>query len=75
MNKVTEEELDDILARLEKAGWQPLLCDTPVPAYESVHAGNPMEPGQEPSDFIMMPKAGMIKVQDYIFWGLLETDE
>ena len=79
---ITENEVKEILERLEKAGWQPLLCDTPVPAYESVHAGNPMEPGQEPSDFIMMPKAflsmcpeGMIKVQDYIFWGLLETDE
>ena len=67
---ITENEVKEILERLEKAGWQPQLCDTPVPAYESVHAGNPMEPGQEPSDFIMMPKAflsmcpeGMIKVQ------------
>ena len=67
---ITENEVKEILELLEKAGWQPQLCDTPVPAYESVHAGNPMEPGQEPSDFIMMPKAflsmcpeGMIKVQ------------
>ena len=56
MNKVTKEELEDILARLELAGWQPQLCDTPLPAYESVHAGNPIDPGQEPSDMIMMPK-------------------
>ena len=54
---ITENEVKEILELLEKAGWQPQLCDTPVPAYESVHAGNPMEPGQEPSDFIMMPKA------------------
>lgn len=70
MNKVTEEELREIFKLLEKAGWQPQLCDTPLPAYESVHAGNPMDPGQIPSDMILMPKAflsmcpeSMIKVQ------------
>ena len=52
-----QEELEDILALLEEAGWQPQLCDTPLPAYESVHAGNPVSPGQVPSDMIMMPKA------------------
>ena len=52
-----EEELKEIMLLLEKAGWQPQLCDTPLPAYESVHAGNPTEPGQVPEDMIMMPKA------------------
>ena len=52
-----QEELEDILALLEEAGWQPQLCDTPLPAYESVHAGNPVSPGQVPSDMIMMPKS------------------
>jgi hypothetical protein len=50
MNKITEKELEEILARLEEAGWQPQLCDTPLPAHESVHAGNPTEPGQVPED-------------------------
>ena len=54
---MNEEELKEIMLLLEKAGWQPQLCDTPLPAYESVHAGNPTEPGQVPSDMIMMPKA------------------
>lgn len=53
---MNEEELKEIMLLLEKAGWQPQLCDTPLPAYESVHAGNPTEPGQEPLDMIMMPK-------------------
>ena len=34
MNKIAEKELEEILARLEEAGWQPQLCDTPLPAYE-----------------------------------------
>ena len=70
MNKVTKEELREIFELLEKAGWQPQLCDTPLPAYESVHAGNPMDPGQVPPDMILMPKAflsmcpeSMIKVK------------
>lgn len=69
MNKITEKELKEILAQLEQAGWMPQLCDTPLPAYESVHAGNPIEPGEEASDMIMMPKTflsmcpeGMVRV-------------
>ena len=38
---MNEQELKEIMLLLEKAGWQPQLCDTPLPAYESVHAGNP----------------------------------
>ena len=70
MRNITEKDVNEILELLEKAGWQPQLCDTPLPAYESVHAGNPMDPGQVPSDVVMMPKAflsmcpeSMIKVQ------------
>ena len=43
---MNEEELKEIMLLLEEAGWQPQLCDTPLPAYESVHAGNPTEPEQ-----------------------------
>ena len=64
MDKITEKELKEILARLEEAGWQPQLCDTPLPAYESVHAGNPMDPGQLPEDMIMMPKAFLSMCQE-----------
>ncbi len=51
------EDFKEILKILEDAGWQPQVCDTPIPVYESVHAGNPEEPGQIPSDMVMVPKA------------------
>ena len=47
---MSEKEVKEILELLEKAGWEPQLCDTPLPAYESVHAGNPMDPGQVPPE-------------------------
>lgn len=52
-----EKEFKEILKLLEDAGWQPQLCDTPIPVYESVHAGNPEEPGQIPPDMELVPKA------------------
>ena len=52
-----EKELREILKKLEAAGWQPQLCDTPIPVYESVHAGNPEEPGQIPPDMVLVPRA------------------
>ena len=55
---MTEEELKEMMALLEKAGAQPLLCDTPIPLYETpVHAGNPVEPGCIPPDMKLVPKA------------------
>lgn len=65
-----EKELKEILKILEDAGWQPQLCDTPIPVYESVHAGNPGEPGQIPPDMELVPKVflsmypeSMVRVQ------------
>lgn len=52
-----EKEIKEIMRLLEAAGWQPQLCDTPIPVYESVHAGNPEEPGQIPPDMELVPKA------------------
>lgn len=54
---MTEEEITEIIRLLEAAGWQPQLCDTPIPVYESVHAGNPEEPGQIPPDMVLVPRA------------------
>ncbi len=40
---MNEKELQDILAKLEEQGWEPLLCDTCVPYYDSpVICGEPM---------------------------------
>ena len=38
-----DKELKEVFEILEKAGWQPQLCDTPIPVYESVHAGKPID--------------------------------
>ena len=54
---MTEKEVQEITKILENAGWQPQLCDTPIPVYESVHAGNPEDPGQIPPEMILVPKA------------------
>ena len=65
-----EKEVQEITKILEDAGWQPQLCDTPIPVYESVHAGNPEEPGQTPPDMVLVPKGllamfseAMVRVQ------------
>jgi len=56
--EMTEEELKEITALLERQGWSPMLCDTPVPLYDTpVHAGNPVEPGSIPPDMVLVPKA------------------
>ena len=54
---MTQKEIDEILAKLEAAGWQPQLCDTPIPVYESVHAGNPEDPSNIPPDMVLVPRA------------------
>lgn len=52
-----EQELKEIMTILAQQGWQPMLCDTPIPVYESVHAGNPVEAGQIPADMTLIPNA------------------
>ena len=54
---MNEKEIKEILRRLEDAGWQPQLCDTPLQVFESVHAGNPEEPSQIPAGMTMVPHA------------------
>lgn len=65
-----QKELEETMRMLEDAGWQPQLCDTPIPLFESVHAGNPTDPGQIPPDMVLVPRAfiernpeSMVRVQ------------
>ena len=54
---MNEEELKEILKELREQGWNPLLCDTPVPFYDTaVRCGQPMEVYTERPDNIMLPK-------------------
>lgn len=42
---------------LEAQGWKPMICDTPVPLYNSgVPAGSPQEPGSYDGDNILLPR-------------------
>lgn len=54
---MTDKEVQEITKILEDAGWEPQLCDTPIPVYESVHAGNPEDPGQIPPEMALVPRA------------------
>ena len=55
---MTEQELQELFEKLEKADLQPMLCDTPVPYYENgVWAGIPTAPGDiVQDDYIMLPQ-------------------
>ena len=51
-------ELKEVFELLEEQGWQPELCDTPVPYFENeVPAGIPTDPGDiVKGDYIMLPR-------------------
>lgn len=54
---MTEQEYLDIYRQLEEQGWNPMICDTPVPLYScGVRAGNPQEPGDYEGENIMVPR-------------------
>lgn len=54
---MTEEELREMLRQLEQQGWQPQLCDTPVPYYDTpVACGDPKEVFSTPSEKMMLPR-------------------
>ena len=41
---MTEQELQEIIALLGVQGWNPQVCDTPVPVYDSaVPCGKPSD--------------------------------
>ena len=43
---MNEQQLKEIFEKLEKAGMQPMLCDTPVPYFENgVRTGIPTDIG------------------------------
>lgn len=61
---MNSEELDEVLKMLSDAGWQPQVCDTPIPVYESVHAGNPVDVGQIPPDMELVPRSFLSMYQE-----------
>ena len=52
-----EKELKGLVELFEKAGWESMICDTPVPFSENgVPAGLPNDMGEYDGDFIMLPR-------------------
>ena len=51
---MTDKEVQEITKILEDAGWEPQLCDTPIPVYESVHA-----PISNPSPHLSVSEASI----------------
>ena len=67
---MNEEELKEILKELREQGWNPLLCDTPVPFYDTaVRCGQPMEVYTERPDNIMLPKDLLSMQPEFTIWA------
>lgn len=59
-----EKEIKEIMKLLEVAGWQPMVCDTPLPRYVGkANCGVPLEAGGDVEDMVAVPKA-------LLNWGL-----
>ncbi len=66
---MNEEELKEILRKLREQGWNPLLCDTPVPLYDTaVRCGQPTEAYGECPDKIMLPKDLLSMQLEFTIW-------
>ena len=63
---MNEKELREIMKQLEEQGWNPLLCDTPVPYFmNGVPAGYPESPGDYDGDYVMVPRE-LLKRCDFV---------
>ena len=68
---MNDEEIQEILKQLEAAGWQPQLCDTPIPVYDNpVRCGQPTGIGDVverkkrfPKEFLSMQPEFVVKVK------------
>ena len=54
---MTKEELEEIFRELEAQGWEPRLCDTPVPFFDTqVPCGEPNQAFDDCRDEILFPR-------------------
>lgn len=54
---MNEKELKEIIILLKNQGWQPLICDTPVPYYDNpVACGIPTAVGDLIGENVLLPK-------------------
>ncbi|MBR1566478.1 MAG: hypothetical protein IJ649_06915, partial [Oscillospiraceae bacterium] len=61
-----DNELKETLALLEAAGWEPVLCDTPIRYFENaVSCGIPTDGGDPIGEDYLMPRDFVRTVQDF----------
>lgn len=61
------KDLENMMALLEKNGWEPLPCDTLIPVVESpVRAGIPEEMGHLPIETVAMPRALLSMIEELL---------
>ena len=49
------DELKELFRKLEEQGWEPMLCDTPVPVFDTkVMCGTPNDLGDIVADGMML---------------------
>ncbi len=64
---MTSQDLKELFQLLEAQGWQPLVCDTAVPFYESpVVCGEPMGIGDIVEETRMLPKEFLSMQPEFI---------
>lgn len=64
---MNEKELIEILKKLDEQGWNPLLCDTPVPIYDNpVMCGEPKDVGDVTGDITMIPKEFLAMQPEFV---------
>ena len=64
---MNEQELKEIFRLLEEQGWEPRMCDTPVPYYDNaVMCGNPAGVGDIVTETKMMPSDYMDLLEEFM---------
>ena len=52
-----ENDIREVTTLLTEAGWEPMVCDTPVPYFENgVPAGSPNDMGDYDGEYLMLPR-------------------
>ncbi|MBR1644337.1 MAG: hypothetical protein IJ684_03075 [Bacteroidales bacterium] len=61
-----EKELKIMMDALEREGWSPMACDSPVPYFlNGVPAGYPESPGDYDGEYVMIPRE-LLKQCDFV---------
>lgn len=66
MNSVEIKDFEKLMESLEKAGWHPMVCDTPIPFFDNeVPCGVPNSVGDVVKEEEMIPRRMLTSLDDY----------